>query len=767
VLAFGAGFAAAVTAVRLDRIVTARFGGQRFRVPSRVFSAPTILYPGLDWKLVDLRAAFARLGFREASQTTELPTGQYVWGRDRVRVHLPAFAHPSRPEPARDVVLRLDGRLIEEIRALPSGRELGAVLLEPEPIGAYYGPDREQRELVRLDEVPRHLIDAILAVEDQRFETHPGIDLRRIAGAMLANLRAGSIRQGGSTLTQQLVKNFFLTPERTLERKLQEAAMALIVEARYEKPEILETYLNEIYLGQRGSTAIHGVGEASRLYFGKQARELSVAESALIAAIIQSPNGISPNRNPERAVARRNLVLELMAEQGRLAPEVVDAARAEPLRLASVTPDPGDARYFLDLLRRQLAVAYDAEVLTTEGLHIYSTLDRRLQELAAEALSEGLAEPEQRYPRLEQDGAAHTLQGCLVAMRPQTGEILALVGGRDYRVTQFDRCTQARRPAGSIFKPFVYIAALEPDGGAPYITLASFLDDSPLEVATPSGPWRPENFDHEFHGQVTPRHALERSFNVATARLAQQIGVRRVAGVARRLGIESPLPLVPSLALGSADVTPLEIARAYATIASGGVRPEVQSVEDVVDVEGHTLERRRLRFERVLDAGTAYIATSLLEGVAERGTAAGLRSGGLAGPVAAKTGTSDGERDLWFVGFTPELVAVVWLGFDEPRGLGVPSSVGALPIWRRFVLGATGGQVRGHFPRPRGIEEVDIDPASGALALRGCPERRREIFLAGTLPDAVCPGGDLAEADGELPGRASEPRFFEWLRRHL
>jgi penicillin-binding protein 1B len=224
---------------------------------------------------------------------------------------------------------------------------------------------------------------------------------------------------------------------------------------------------------------------------------------------------------------------------------------------------------------------------------------------------------------------------------------------------------------------------------------------------------------------------------------------------------------VPTLPLGSADVTPLEIARAYATIASGGVRPEVQAVEDVVDVEGHTLERRRLRFERVLDAGTAYIATSLLEGVAERGTAAGLRSGGLAGPVAAKTGTSDGERDLWFVGFTPELVAVVWLGFDEPRGLGVPSSVGALPIWRSFVLGATGGQVRGHFPRPRGIEEVDIDPASGALALSGCPERRREIFLTGTLPDAVCPGGDLAEADRELPGRASEPRFFEWLRRHL
>jgi penicillin-binding protein 1B len=767
-LAFAVGFTLAVWVVRLDRVVVARFEGKVFRVPSRVYSAPIILYPGLDWRLMDLRGTFQRLGYREARGVRDLPRGQYVWGRDRVRVHLPPFDHPSRPEAARDVVLRLRGDRIAEIRGLPSGRELGAVLLAPEPVGAYYGPDREQRELVQLEEVPDHLVDAILAVEDQRFETHPGIDLKRIGGALLANLRAGGIRQGGSTLTQQLVKNFFLTPERTFSRKAQEAAMALLVEARYSKHEILRAYLNEIYMGQRGATAVHGVGEAAHLYFGKRVSDLTVAESALLAAIIHSPNGTSPHRAPERAVKRRNLVLDLMYRQGRLDKEAHDAARGEPLHLAAVTPDPGDARYFLDFLRRQLSEAYDSDVLTSEGLLIYSTLDPRLQRLAALALREGLERLERDIPKLRSEDPAQAIQGCIVALRPQTGEVVALVGGRSYSVSQFDRCTQARRPTGSAFKPFVYIAALEPTRGGPAITLASFLDDSPLEIDTPHGPWTPANYDHEFHGMVPVREALERSFNVATARLAQEVGIPRVAEVARRLGIESRLPLVPSLALGVADLSPLEVARAYATVASGGVRPEVRAIEDLVDREGRTLERRRIRFARVLDPGTAFLATSLLEGVANRGTAAAVRANGLEGPVAAKTGTSDAERDLWLVGFTPELVAVVWVGFDEPRSLVVPSSVGALPIWRRFITGATGGRVRGHFPRPRGIEKIDVDPETGAVALLGCPDRRPEYFLEGTIPDATCPGGSMASRRGRADDEPGvRRRFFDWLRRNL
>jgi len=773
--AFVAGFAAAGYFLSLDGSVRARFDGRRFAVPSKVFSTPAILYPGLDWKLVDLRGTLARLGFREAASPGHLEPGEYTWGASRARVHLQAFEHPTRSEPARDVVLRLEGPLIQEIRELPSGRELGAVLLEPEPIGAFYGVDREQRELVKLEQLPPHLVDAILAVEDQRFEAHRGIDLRRIAGALVANLRAGAVRQGGSTVTQQLVKNFFLTPERTLRRKFQEAAMALVVEARYDKHEILEAYLNEIYLGQRGPTAIHGVGEAAHVFFGKSARELDIAESALLAAVIHSPNGLSPYREPERAVRRRNLVLEMMEEQGRLGAEARAKAEAEPLRLAAVTPDPGDARYFLDLLRRQLSDVYDASVLETDGLRIYSTLDRRAQRLAAIALREGLADLEKRFPRLRSEQPARALQGCLVALRPQTGELLALVGGRDYATSQFDRCTQARRQTGSAFKPFVYAAALEPLNGAPSITLANLLDDSPLEISTPSGPWRPENYDKRSHGMVTVRQAIEGSLNIATARLARDVGARRVADVARRAGIQSPLPIVPSLALGVASVAPIEIARAYATFASGGIRPELQSIEDLVDEQGRTLERRKLRFERVIDAGTAYLVTSLLEGVAERGTAAALHSTGLRGPIAAKTGTTDREQDLWLVGYTPELVVVVWIGFDEPRSLKIPSAVGALPIWRRFVQDMTGGQIRGRFPKPAGVEEIEIDPVTRSLALADCPDRQSEYFLAGTQPTSICgeagsgeqPAGDgVAERPpGREPGGGGE--FFRWLKRQL
>jgi len=753
--AFAAGFVAAALVVDLDRTVRARFEGVRFRVPSRVYGAPTILYPGLDWRRIDLRGSLARLGYREAPDAASLPAGQYVWGAHRVRVHLRAFSHPSRPEASRDVVIRLDGSSISEIRAVPSGEELGAVLLEPESLGAYYGPQREQRELVRLADLAPHLVDAVLAVEDQRFESHGGIDLRRVAGALLANLRAGAIRQGGSTLTQQLVKNFFLTPERTLKRKAQEAVMALLVEARYDKDAILESYLNEIYLGQRGATAVHGVGEGAHLYFGKRASELSVAESALLAAIIQSPNGISPYRDPQRATQRRNLVLDLMLDQQRIVEDVHAAARQEPLRLAEVTPDPNDARYFLDLLRRQLALVYPAEVLTQEGLRIYSTLDPRLQRIAADSLRKGLEAIEKRVPSLSKSKSGESLQGCFVAIRPQTGELLALVGGRDYRISQFDRCTQARRQVGSVFKPFVFVAALEPRSGGPTITLASRLDDSPLELRTPSGPWRPRNFDSEFHGVVGVRDAIEQSYNVATARLAQQVGIPHIVEVARRLGIESPLPAVPSLALGSAELVPLELARAYATLAGGGVRPTTQTVEDVVDSQGEVIEKRRLRFERVLDAGTSFLAISLLQGVADRGTARGVRSGGLRGPVAAKTGTTDEERDLWFVGFTPDLVAVVWVGFDTPRGLGIPSSIGALPIWRTFIEGATGGVVRGSFPRPSVVESAAIDPATGALALSGCPERRMEYFIEGTLPTEICPPEDEREG------------ILRWLRQRL
>ncbi len=762
---FAGGFAATRMVLRLDGVVRERFEGRLFRVPSRVLSAPIILYPGLDWKQVDLPGTLQRLGYRESNERKALALGRYYRKGAELVIHRRAFEHPARAEPARVLALRLAGSVIEELRDADTGSELGVAFLEPELVGAYYGPDHEQRELVRTGDVPPHLIDAILAVEDQRFREHRGVDLRRILGALVANLRAGGIRQGGSTLTQQLVKNFFLTPERSVSRKLQEAVMALIVEARYEKDAILEAYLNEIYLGQRGSTAVHGVGEASRFFFGKGARDLTLPESASIAAIIKSPNGLSPHSDPERTRKRRDLVLELMREQERIDDATLAEALAEPLRVAKLTPEPREARYFLDALQRQLPDFYGPGTLTTEGLQIYSTLDLRLQRAAARAVAEELERLEQAYPKLAPQGESR-LEACLVALRPQTGEVLALVGGRDYAKSQFDRCTQARRPAGSVFKPFVYAAALEPGAGGPLLTLAARVNDAPLELSTPSGPWRPKNFDHTHHGNVPIREALERSYNVATARLGQQVGIPRVAEMARRLGIESPLPAVPSLAIGAADLTPLELARAYATLANGGIRPQIRTFEDVVDPRGGTLERQPIEFERVLDGGTAYLVTSLLQGVVDRGTAASLRRLGLVGPLAGKTGTSNQERDAWFVGYTPELVAVVWVGFDEPRSLGLAASGIALPLWGRFLREATGGLVRGVFLRPPDVDEVEIEPETGALALAGCPSRRAEYFLHGTEPVSTCPGWSerWERSDPDAPG-ILQRMFDSWLDR--
>lgn len=762
-LAFVFGVVSGRWLLGLDQTVRERFEGQRFRVASRVMSAPTILYPGFEARRFDLRSQLLRRGYREqaGARGTPLEEGRFRWSPSRVRVYLRAFEHPTRAEPARDIVMRLRGGVVEEMRELPRGREVGAVLLEPEQVGAFYGGNREQRDLVSLEEVPPHLIDAVLAVEDRRFESHVGIDPMRIGGALLANLRAGGIAQGGSTLTQQLVKNFFLTPERTLRRKATEAVMALLVESRYDKEAILEAYLNEIYLGRRGSTSIHGVGEAAHFLFGKRAANLTVAESALIAAIIQSPNRLSPHRNAEDALERRSLVLQLMNDQGRIDDVTLARANDAPLGVADISIEPSTARYFLDLLRRQLPEVYDTDVLETEGLLIYSTLDLRLQTAAARSLEQGLEALERDFPALRTDDAANRLQGCVLALRPQTGEILALVGGRDYGLSQFDRCAQARRQTGSVFKPFVYAAALDPDGTGPEITLASFLDDEPLEVSTPSGPWRPQNFDKVFHGRVAVREAIERSMNVAAARLGQQVGIDRVVAMARRLGITSNLPRVPSLALGTAELSPLEVARAYATLANGGRRPWPHAFEDVVDPEVGTLERRELRSDRAVDAGTAYLTTSLLRGVVDRGTGRRVRAMGMEGQIAGKTGTTDDSRDLWFVGFTPELVTVVWVGFDQPRSLGVSSSRAAIPIWVNFVSDAVGKRVRGAFPRPPEVNAFDIDPRSGALAAASCPRHRTEYFLAGTEPTEICTFGGVRRA-GE-PSRPRRRGLFDWL----
>lgn len=771
-VAFLVGFAGARTLVGIDQELRKRFEGTLFRVPSRVFAAPLILYPGADFERLDLAGTLKRLGYRPAPEGAPLDIGRYHWGPDGVRLHRRAFDHPDRSERTRKVHIQFRRRAIKRIVDMESGRDIeDPLLIEPEYVGAYYGGEHEQRDLVKLANLPAHLAHAVLAVEDQRFYEHLGLDPRRIGGALLANLRSMGIAEGGSTITQQLAKNFFLTPERTLRRKLSEAIMAGLMEWRYEKPRILEAYLNEIYLGQRGGVEIHGVGEASRRFFGKHARDLLLHESALLAAIIQQPNALSPHRNPEAARGRRDLVLRLMHQQGRIEAAAMQSALEQPIVMAALIDDRPDVRYFLDHLRRRLPEFYDAATLTTEGLRIYSTLDIRLQQAAQRALSEELAGLEARYPELQAGEGEAPLQGCLVAL-DNNGRVLALVGGRDYRDNQYNRCTLARRPAGSVFKTFVYAAALAPEkkGGPALLTLADRLDDSPLRVKLPAGQgnWEPRNFDREFHGVVGVREALERSYNVAAARLGQRVGIHRVAEMATRLGIESELPRVPSLAIGAADITPLELARAYATLAGRGVRPQLRPFEDVVDPEkgAAAVERRDIKSRPALDAGAAYLVTSLLQGVAERGTARSLKRHGVSGALAVKTGTSSDERDAWLVGFTPERVVAVWVGFDTPRSLGRGASAVALPVWARFVRDVTGGRVEGAFNRPQNIVERDINPDTGALALPGCRRRSSEIFIEGAEPRERCP--TLATPEGRGTGRRdAAPEKEGWLGRGL
>ena len=449
-----------------------------------------------------------------------------------------------------------------------------------------------------------------------------------------------------------------------------------------------------------------------------------------------------------------------MYDQGRVSRDELDQALEDGIHVARVTAEPGDARYFLDFLRRQLPEVYDTDVLASEGLRIYSTLDWRLQRAAASALSKGLERIENLRPALAKRAEGKRLEGCLLAMRPQTGEVVALVGGRDYGASQFDRCTQARRQLGSAFKPIAYLAGLEnASTSGPVITLSSYLADEPIEISTNAGPWRPENFDREFRGSVPVREALERSLNVPAVRLGQAVGIDRVIRMARRLGIESPLPQVPSLVLGTAEVSPLEVARVYATLANGGERPWPHAFEDLVAKDEGTVERRKLKFERVIDSGTAYLGVSLLEGVVDRGTGAGVRRMGMRGAVAGKTGTTNDEHDLWFVGFTPELLAVVWVGFDEPHSIGLASSTGALPIWVDFMREAVGDRARGRFLMPPQVEEVAIDPLTGTLAGFGCPRETTEFFLVGTQPTEVC--------GGRQTPRRRERGWLDWIRRQM
>jgi penicillin-binding protein 1B len=721
--------------------ITSKIEGKKWNLPSRVYAAPFGIYPGQTVEGAHLYSRLERLGYHPASGGVRAK-GDYSAHSDQIVIYLHDFSYPE--EPFHGWILQLDlsdGKILRMSRA-DTHEEVFFQELEPELIAGFFENTWEDRTLRKLNEIPASLIHAVIAIEDERFYRHHGIDPRSIFRAFLTNLRSNEILQGGSTLTQQLVKNFFLNQKRTFTRKINEVIMALIIESRYDKQQILETYLNEIYWGQKGSVGIFGIGKASQFYFDKEVKELTLGESALLAGIIQAPNHLDPRRNYKKAIERKNVVLRKMLDLRWISVEEYRSALAEKIQIREIPEGGHSAPFFADLVRQQLSANYPASVLNTEGLNIFTTLDVEIQKMADEKLKKNLNLLEKNYPALRSDPSKQ-LEGCLIAVSPHTGHLIALAGGRNYQVNQFNHATQAHRQPGSIFKPLVYLTAFEQavkkGRSADTITPASLLDDSPVTLTADDKSWSPQNYDKIFHGNVTVRTALENSLNVPTVKLALKIGLDAVIQSARILGIESPLRPTPSLALGSYEVTPLEMVAAYEVIANQGMKAEIQTIKQVTDTHHKILEGKTLEMREAFSPQATFLVTRLLQGVIENGTGKGVKVMGFQRPAAGKTGTTSEYNDAWFVGYTPDLLTLVWVGFDQGEKINLTGASAALPVWVDFMKEALEEFPGSDFSPPAHIRFVKVVPSTGLLWEPGCgPDVIEEAFFDGTEPVQSC-----------------------------
>lgn len=701
--------------------------------PSRLYGRPMELAVGEPAGMNEILEELRGEGYRPIEEGERLTTGRFRREGSSLTVFLRTF--PTVTGSGRGggapLAIRLAGG---RVRALEmAGRRLERTTLEPPLLASYYGPDLKERRPIRVDALPEELIEAVLAAEDDAFFSHAGLSPTGIARAAWKNLTGKGPPQGGSTITQQLVKNLYLTHERTLSRKIREAFLAIFVELRHSKRAILQAYLNEIYLGSSNGVNLIGVGAASRAYFGKDPEQLDLPESATLAGMIQSPANYDPVRKPDRARVRRDWVLDRMVGLGSLDKDRAERAKAAPVSTAPERLVRRRAPYFADFAAGEAERRFGVSDLDDAGFTLLSTLDWRAQEAAQEAVAWGLPALEKGWEKGHE--VAVPLQAALVSVDPETGAIRAYVGGRDYGMSQFDRASQARRQAGSAFKPVVYATALSLHEATP----ASLIEDGPLTVKLPTQTWTPSNYDNDYHGWVTVRRALEESYNVATARLALQVGLPAIVATAKSLGVTAPLEPVPSLALGAFEMTPIEMAAVYATFAAGGRRPTVHAVEAVRDRRGEAVTGLALPApEQVLDPATDYVLTAMLQGVVDRGTGASARSQGLHDPVAGKTGTSNGRRDNWFAGYAPSRTTVVWVGYDDNSTTRMSGARAALPIWTRFTVKVRPPGGYADFPVPPGVTTAVIDPETGELATDECPQTITEAFLVGDVPEEVC-----------------------------
>ncbi|MBI5040099.1 MAG: penicillin-binding protein 1B [Gammaproteobacteria bacterium] len=729
----------------LDIIVREQFEGKRWALPARVFARPLELYAGRALAPEQLTQELDRLGYHSVRDPQR--PGEYSRNGTRFQISTRGFTFWDGADPPQQLAVEFSGDWITALGDRVQHKDIDLARLDPLQIASIYPSKQEDRQLVQLAQVPPLLIQTLMAVEDRTFYEHHGISPKSLLRATVANVRAGGVVQGGSTLTQQLVKNFFLSNERTVQRKLNEAGMALLLEVHYSKDEILEAYLNEVYLGQDGSRAVHGVGLASYFYFERPLDQLEPEQFALLVGMIKGPSYYDPRRHPERAKLRRDLVLDTLVEQGILTAEQGTQAKARPLgalQRPSLAVNAHPA--FLDMVRRQLRSDYREEDLTSEGLRIFTTLDPLAQHAAEDALTKRLA-------RIERDRGlkADTLQGALVATAIDSGEVLALVGDRNPRMAGFNRVLDAARPIGSLVKPAVYLTALmQPER----YTLASQLEDTPLRMKAGDGRiWTPENYDRQYRGQVLLFDALVHSYNVPTVRLGLDIGPERVVDTLRKLGVQGELKAYPALMLGAADLTLMDVTRLYQTLAAGGFRSPLRAIRAVLAVDDTPLQSYPLKVEQVLDADQVFLVNATLQAVATEGTAKalGARFGVDAG-IAGKTGTTNDKRDSWFAGFTGNQLAVTWVGRDDNKSMGLSGASGAVPIWSDYM--AELGVQPLTLPSSERIEWVWIDRGNGLRADTNCADRVQLPFIVGSTPQAwsSCARGELSKPIEWLKG---------------
>jgi penicillin-binding protein 1B len=730
--------------VKYDRIIEQRFRGPVFAGSAKIFAAPHVVRVGAKSTLSEIAAELRHAGYSDKEGAS--PLGSYRLHGGSIEVQPGPESYHS-PEAATITVA--DGA-VSAINSRTSG-DLAAYELEPQMLTSLFDAEqRSKRQLVKYGDIPKVMVDAVTSIEDRRFFQHSGVNFMRLAEAAWIDFTHGRHQQGGSTITMQLSRAFFLTPEKTFKRKLIEMLIAVELEQKFSKQQIFEFYANRVDLGQRGSFTISGLAEGSRSYFNKDLKDITLPEAALLAGLIQAPSYLSPYRHPERALERRNIVIESMAETHAITREQADKGKAMPLKLAPPNVEASDAPYFVDMVRDTIVNKLNEHEVNEQEYRIYTTLDPDLQRAAAQAVETGIKLVDDQVTKMRTHktkvgnksettvAPGPQAQVALVAMDPHTGEIKALVGGRNYGTSQLNHAL-AKRPTGSIFKPFVYAAAMNTalDGSTTVITPASLVADQPSTFAYGDQIYEPRNYKEEYHGDVTLRYALALSLNNATVKLAEEVGYDKVANLARSAGIAS-VKATPAMALGAYDATPVDMTAAYTSFANGGVRLSPVFVNSVRNSKGDVIVNFGAEKNQVLDPRIAFVMTNMLEGVMNFGTAAGVRSRGFSAPAAGKTGTS---HDGWFAGYTSNLLCIVWVGYDDYSDLRLSGAQTAAPIWAEFMKKAVTlprySDVKA-FSQPEGVVDVQLDKITNRLATPSCPDDYTIAFVAGTEPHDTC-----------------------------